>query len=69
MSQNLPSLSASGVNDLHPRAQCAHGGKFLDGKPSIASQATPSTRATIIRCNGLRRIDAGSWVDVAAAVT
>jgi hypothetical protein len=35
---SLQSLSASGApNDLYPRAQCAHGGKLLDGKPSIAT--------------------------------
>jgi hypothetical protein len=29
----LQSLSASGAsNELHPRAQCAHGRKLLDGK-------------------------------------
>jgi hypothetical protein len=33
------------LNDLHPRAQCAHGRKFLDGKPSIAMPFNASTRA------------------------
>jgi len=55
------------VNDLH--AQCAHGRKLLDGKPSIAMPFNASTRALITQCNSLRRIDAGIWLDVAAAVT
>jgi hypothetical protein len=57
------------VNDLRPRAQCAHGRKLLDGKPSIAMPFNASTRAPITQCNSLRRIDAGIWLDVAAAVT
>jgi hypothetical protein len=56
------------VNDLHPRAQCAHGRKLLDGK-TFNSDANASTRAPITQCNSLRRIDAGIWLDVAAAVT
>jgi len=56
-------------DDVHPRAQCAHGRKPLDGKPSIAKPFNASTRATITQCNGLRQINAGIWVDVAAAVT
>jgi len=56
-------------DDVHPRAQCAHGRKPLDGKPSIAMPFNASTRATITQCNGLRQINAGIWVDVAAAVT
>jgi len=56
-------------NDRRPRAQCAHGRKLLDGKPSTAMPFNASTRATITQFNGLRRIDAGIWVDVAAAVT
>jgi hypothetical protein len=57
------------LNDLHPRAQCAHGRKFLDRKPSIAMPFNASTRAPITQCNSLRRINVGIWLDVAAALT
>jgi hypothetical protein len=70
MWRDLRSLSASGASTTGIQApSCAHGRKLLYGKPSIAMPFNASTRATMTQCNGLRRIDAGIWVDVAAAVT
>jgi hypothetical protein len=45
---SLQSFSASDrVDELHPRAQCTHGRKFLAGKPSMAMPFDASTRASV----------------------
>jgi hypothetical protein len=45
---SLQPLSASHrVDELHPRAQCTHGRKLLDGKTSMAMPFDASTRASV----------------------
>jgi hypothetical protein len=69
MSQDLQSLSVSGAATTCIHALSARTAASSRRKLLIAMPFNASTRATITQCNGLRRIDAGIWVDVAAAVT
>jgi hypothetical protein len=58
------------VNDLQTTAQCAHGRRLLDGKTfnsdAIQCLYESADYRNATACAG---IDAGIWVDVAAAVT